>query len=236
MNRPAWSHAAWALALSACAAAQAPAALRLDPVPPEPLRIIAYGDMRFTNPSETEHTNPGARQALVRQIAAEAPAAVLLTGDIPWHGGDPGDYAQYALETAAWREGDVPVFPALGNHEFKDCEEPDCLEMWWKAFPQVQRQRWYALDLGPRVRALALDSNAALGRASAQRVWLEGQVHALPASVDFLLLFMHHPPSGDLQHEHLDHNPRPNELSLAAYLRSIAPKLHARLVVVAGHI
>ncbi len=234
MNSPAWPHAVWALLLSACAAAQGSAAA--PTAAPSELRFIAYGDMRFTAASETEHTNPGARQALVRQVAAESPAAVLLTGDVPWHGGDPGDYAQFALETTVWRERGLAVYPALGNHEFKDCEVADCLESWWAAFPQVQRQRWYAVDLGPRLRAIALDSNAPLGRASPQRAWLEAQLRSLPASIDFLFLFLHHPPSADPQREHLDHNPRPNERSLAAYLGAVAPRLHARLIVCAGHI
>ena len=231
-----WPQAVCALLLSAAATAETASLQRLDPVPAEPVRFIAYGDMRFTNPAETEHTNPGARQALVRQIAAEAPAAVMLTGDVPWHGGDPGDYRQFALETAAWREQHLAVYPALGNHEFKDCEEADCLEAWWAAFPQVQRQRWYQVELTPRLRAIALDSDAPLVRASPQRAWLEEQLHGLPSTVDFVFIFLHHPPSGDLQREHLDHNPRPNERALAAYLRAAAPRLHARLIVCAGHI
>ena len=52
-----------------------------------PLQIVAYGDMRFTDPAETEATNPKVRRWLVDRIAAEKPDAVLLSGDIPWHGG-----------------------------------------------------------------------------------------------------------------------------------------------------
>ncbi|MBV9344905.1 MAG: metallophosphoesterase [Gammaproteobacteria bacterium] len=236
MRTSAWSPALCALLLSTAAAAQTGPLLRLDPAPSEPLRFIAYGDMRFTDPAETEHTNPNARQALVRQIAAEKPAVVLLNGDVPWYGGSKGDYAEFALETAVWREQGIAAYPALGNHEFKDCEEADCLENWWAAFPKVARQRWYALEITPRLRAIALDSNAALVRGSPQRAWLERQMHELPASVDFLFVFLHHPPTADLQREHTDHNPRPNERSLGAYLRQLAPSLHARLIVCAGHI
>ena len=51
-----------------------------------PLRIIVYGDMRFTDPTEIKATNPKVRRWLVDQIAAEKPDAVLLSGDVPWHG------------------------------------------------------------------------------------------------------------------------------------------------------
>ena len=72
-----------------------------------PLRIIVYGDMRFTDPSETLATNPKVRRWLVDQVAAEKPDAVLLSGDVPWHGGNAGDYDVYRSETRIWRD-DAP--------------------------------------------------------------------------------------------------------------------------------
>ena len=83
-----------------------------------PLRIIVYGDMRFTDPHETSATNPKVRRWLVNQIAAEKPDAVLLTGDVPWHGGQAGDYDEYRSETQIWRDAHLHIYPALGNHEF----------------------------------------------------------------------------------------------------------------------
>jgi hypothetical protein len=48
---------------------------------------------------------------------------------------------------------------------------------------------------------------------------------------------MHHPPVADVQMSKLtDHNPRPNELALAEYLKTVAPRSKARFVVSAGHI
>ena len=41
----------------------------------------------------------------------------------------------------------------------------------------------------------------------------------------------------DIQtHIEVDHNPRPNEIALREYLDTIAPGLHTRIVVDAGHI
>src|SRR5579862_4843952 len=77
---------------------------RLEPVPSGALRFIAYGDMRFTATSEQEASSPTARQALVKQVAAEAPIAVFLNGDVPWHGGNVADYEVFKNETAIWRE------------------------------------------------------------------------------------------------------------------------------------
>ena len=107
--------------------------------------FVIYGDMRFTDPAETTAVAPGPRRALVEKVASEHPDALFLTGDIPWHGGDPDDYQEYSTETATWQKQHLRVYPVLGNHEFSDCAQAKCLENWWHAFPQFQGHRWYAV-------------------------------------------------------------------------------------------
>jgi len=215
----------------------APATFRAASATAEPLRFIVYGDMRFTAASETQASVPAARQALIARIAAEAPAAVLLTGDVPWHGGSVADYAVYRAETAPWREAGIPVYAALGNHEFAQCAEAECLENWWTAFPALRGRRWYSVSIGSRLVALALDTDAPLEPGSAQRAWLDAELATLPGAVDFVVLFMHHPPVADAQSgAYADHNPRPNERALAAALAAAAARSRARFVVCAGHI
>ena len=201
--------------------------------------LIVYGDTRFTDPTNTDATNPRARVALVQKIAAEHPDAVQITGDVPWHGGTKGDYAQYAAEAAPWRTAKLRVYPALGNHEFapKELTEADALENWWTAFPEERGMRWYSVALGKRVYLLQLDSTSALTPGSPQRNWLEDQVAHLDPAVDFVFVALHHPPVADIQtHIEVDHNPRPNEISLRDYLNGVAPATHARFIVTAGHI
>ena len=48
--------------------------------PGVPLRLVAYGDTRFTDPSVTSGTNPHVRRWLVERIAVEHPAVLLMTG------------------------------------------------------------------------------------------------------------------------------------------------------------
>jgi acid phosphatase type 7 len=196
-----------------------------------PLTFIIYGDMRFTDPAETTAAAPGPRVALVNQIASEAPDAVLLTGDIPWHG-TLQDYGVYAEETAIWRERHLRIYPVLGNHEFQLCAEAECLEDWWQTFPVLRGRRWYELALGSQVRFFALDSNSPLRPGSPQRLWLEQEVQALPREVRFVILALHHPPVADLALLIT----RANERSLATYLSSIAPRSAARYIVAAGHV
>lgn len=196
-----------------------------------PFVFVIYGDMRFTDPTETEATAPGPRRALVEKIAAERPGALLLTGDVPWHGGTQDDYRVYRDETAVWRERAIPVYPVLGNHEFAQCQEAACLENWWNAFPQLRGQRWYSVALGTKLRVLALDSNASLLPDSEQGRWLERQVDSLPDSVRFVVITLHHPPLTDSERA-----ARANEQALSTFLSSAARQSAARFVVCAGHV
>lgn len=201
-----------------------------------PLTLIAYGDQRFTDPSNTEQTDPRIRQWLVGQIAKEHPAAVIMNGDVPLAGDNAKDYEVFQAETEAWRDLHLSVFPTLGNHEFHGDPQED-LENWWNAFPDLRNRRWYSAQLGSRVYLLALDSDASLEPESDQARWMEKQIDALPASVDFVIVSLHHPPVADVQqHIEVDHNPRPNEIALRDYLSKNAPRIHARFLVSAGHI
>jgi hypothetical protein len=203
---------------------------------PDPLVLIAYGDTRFTSAAETTASSPTARQALVARIAEENPAALFINGDLPWHG-IAADYEVYRTETRAWRDKHLRVYPALGNHEFAACYEASCLERWWDTFPELHGRRWYSVALGKRVVGIAVDSDAPLLPRSEQRIWLESQVASFGPAVRVVLIVMHHPPVADVQTvKRVDHNPRANEESLAAYLQKAAAHSLVRFVISAGHI
>ena len=71
--------------------------------------------MRFTDPAQIKATNPKVRRWLVEQVAAEKPDAVLLSGDVPWHGGNASDYDEYRLETRIWRDAHLRIYPRAGQ-------------------------------------------------------------------------------------------------------------------------
>jgi hypothetical protein len=203
---------------------------------PEPLVLIAYGDTRFTEPGETAASSPTARRALVRKIAAENPAAIFINGDLPYHG-IAADYQMFRAETKIWRADQIRVYPALGNHELSACLASICLDRWWNAFPELRGRRWYSVALGSRVLGIALDSDSTLLPGSEQSAWLQSQLASLDRAVRVVLIVMHHPPVADVQTVKLvDHNPRPNEQALAAFLKTAAAHSAARFIVSAGHI
>ena len=198
--------------------------------------VIGYGDMRFHDPSNTTVADPKARKLLVDRIAAEHPDAIQLSGDVPYKGTVQADYDIYKAETAPWRAAHLRVYPAMGNHELSGGEAAGVAN-WWAAFPELNNRRWYSVALGSRLYLIQLDSNLPLVEGSRQMQWLQAQVAALPATVDFVMIALHHPPVADIQtHIEVDHNPRPNEIALRDYLTAAALKAHARFVVTAGHI
>ena len=204
---------------------------------PANLSLVVYGDTRFTHPEDVVDTNPVARRALVAKIAEEHPDALVMTGDVPFRGRDLFDYQEFAAETAAWRTEHLRVYPVLGNHELSGTGFQDPLQNWWSAFPELKNRRWYSVALGSRVRILALDSNSPLTPGSPERSWLDDQIAHLPPTVDFVFIAMHHPAVADIQTRvHVDHNPRPNEISLRDDLAGIAPRAHAQFIVACGHI
>ncbi|HZZ38432.1 MAG TPA: metallophosphoesterase [Acidobacteriaceae bacterium] len=208
-----------------------------DSVLPKNFSFIVYGDTRFTDPADIQAADPSARRALVAKIAQIHPDALIITGDLPYRGTYPADYGVYEKETTAWHAERLRIYPVLGNHELGGHGPDSWLTDWWNTFPELKDRRWYSVAFGSHVYFLCLDSNSALTPGSEQRQWLEDQVAHLSRKVEFVVVALHHPPVADIQTLiEVDHNPRPNEISLRDYLSSIAPHTHAQIIVAAGHI
>jgi acid phosphatase type 7 len=206
------------------------------PAPEGSWTLIAYGDMRFTDPSNQSDTNPVARQSLIQRIAVEKPSVLLLSGDVPFHGGEANDYAVYERETAPWRTAGVKVFPALGNHELYSClVESKCLENWWNTFPELRRRRWYSVRFG-NAYIITVDSNLDLQPGSRQSKWVAKQLAQMPHEINYVFVSLHHPPVADPILNNPSHNVRPNEEALAQQLETAAKRMSAKIIVIAGHI
>jgi acid phosphatase type 7 len=224
----------------ACSRLYSQAAPQTEPVELQlqvstPFHFVAYGDARFHDPKDTDAANPPVRQALVRAIAETSPAFISFGGDLVYKGSDKDDWKVWDSETAVWREKKIPVYPALGNHEFYG-DEKVALADYFEHFPDLKNSRYYSVR-GTNVLLLVLDSSQdeTSGR---QGQWLAQKLDHLPGDVDFVFIVLHHP----LYTSSTDklfgggHSARPREKELARTLEARQQNLRARIVVFSGHV
>lgn len=205
-----------------------------DIAPGAPMKLVAYGDSRFTNPSNASDTNPRVRQFLVKQVADEKPLAIFLTGDTPFTGADPADWKVFQQETAAWHDAHLRVFPTTGNHEMKGGYEAGVAN-YRENFPDLKGYLYYSVQIG-NVYLISIDTTQSSATGSPQRAWFQSQLEHLPADVDFVFLLDHMPWMADVQSQIAASLPAPSETSLRELLEAEAPKSHAKFVVLNGHI
>jgi Icc-related predicted phosphoesterase len=201
-----------------------------------PFRFVAYGDTRFTDPLDTEASNPLVRRTLVQAIAAAHPAFISIGGDISYNGNNVSDWKTWDSETAAWREARIPIFPALGNHDLHGNQHV-ALANYFARFPELKNSRYYSVRTANTLM-LVLDSSME-ELSGAQGQWLAQKLDTIPADVDFIIVILHHPPytsSSDSKKYGGGHSARSAERMLAKTLEGRQQNMHARIVVFAGHV
>ncbi|MGC2398536.1 MAG: metallophosphoesterase [Acidobacteriaceae bacterium] len=199
-----------------------------------PLRIIAYGDMRFTDAKNTSDTAPGVRKWLAQKVGEEKPDLLLLTGDMPFHGSDANDWKIYSEETALWDQEHLRIYPTIGNHE--ELTDPRVgIHNYFAAYPQIENHRYYSVRLG-NIYLITLDSTTFTEAGRPQRKWLDAQLAHIPAQVDFVFFLFHLPLVSDLQTSFMLGIPSESTLELRRELEAAAASSHARFVIFNGHI
>jgi hypothetical protein len=201
--------------------------------PQQELRILVYGDMRFTDPSNTKDTNPRARKWLAEKVGTLHADAMLITGDVPFHGSDPRDWEVFEREAASWAKGDR-VYPTVGNHELRLKPRAGQLN-WAAAFPQFKGNGFYSVLLG-NVFIINLNSTEPMWPTGAQADWLREQLDHIPAQADFVILQMHVPLIADTQSEFIANIPGPEGVTLRRYLEARALTARQKFIAVYGHI
>jgi hypothetical protein len=213
---------------------QPPAALEV-PVK-EPFQFVVYGDIRFTNPTDTAPSNPQYRRALVNQTASIKPSFLLLSGDLVLRGDNPADWAVWDAETKPWTDAKLPIFPTIGNHElYRDAAAG--LQNYFRRFPELKDSRYYSLRAGDTL-TLVLDSSQD-ETTGAQGQWLAGQLDHLPSDVEFVFFLLHHPPYTHSKEGFLGgggHTARAHEQALAKMLEDRQLKTRPHFIVFSGHV
>ncbi len=200
-----------------------------------PLHFIVYGDIRFTDPANTGASDPVRRELLVKKIAQEKPAFLVISGDLVLRGDNPADWNRWEEGTQPWRDAGIPVYPILGNHDVGRALEP-ALANWFEHQPQLQHKRWYTVQAGT-LYFVMLDSSAD-APGGEEWTWLEDRLGHIPAGTQFVFFVMHHPPYTQSS-EHLvggGHSARATEQKLATLLEERQAKLGIPFIAVAGHV
>ena len=198
-------------------------------------RFAFLGDTRFTNPADTRDSNAVVRRTLVQAIADAHPAFVSVGGDIVYHGDDADDWKTWEAETAIWREHGIAVYPVLGNHDLSGGKL--ALENYFRRFPELKNSRYYSVRAGNAL-LLVLDSSLA-ELSGPQGEWLARKLDGTPSDVEFVFIFLHHPPytsSSDKKEYGGGHSARSEEQELGQMLEKRQRSARARFVVFSGHV
>jgi Icc-related predicted phosphoesterase len=200
-----------------------------------PFRFAAFGDTRFTHSTSDQVANTEIRQAIIRAIAKEKPSFVSIGGDIVYRGDDSADWDVWDAETRAWRDENLMVYPALGNHDLHG-NQTTALANYFKRFPELNGSRYYSARIA-NCLMLVLDSSLS-ETTGAQGEWFKRQIDSLPSDVAFVLVVLHHPPytsSSDAENGG-GHSARSMERDLASLLEDRQAHTRARFVVFSGHV
>ncbi|MDE3201355.1 MAG: metallophosphoesterase [Acidobacteriota bacterium] len=201
--------------------------------PGQSLHMVAYGDMRFTNPSRTTGTNPRVRKWLAARVAEGKPSVIMLTGDMPYFGARTADWDVYQTETAPWRSINALVLPTIGNHETYGGHQG--IVNYMDAYPQIKGNRYYSAIVG-NLEVISLDGTSMISPSSDQVVWFKNQLEHIPHQIDFLAILFHFPLVADWQSQVFARLPDKASILMRDILEAHVPHMRAKVVVFSGHI
>jgi hypothetical protein len=201
--------------------------------PGQGLRVLVYGDTRFTDPANTGSMHPRARRWLAARVGTEHPDAVLFTGDLPFHGDDPRDWKVFDEEASSWARSNR-LYPTVGNHELM-LDAPAGEKNFFAHFPHLDGNGFYSVLLG-NVLIINLNSSKPMWPTGQQAEWLTHQLDHIPRGVDFVLFQMHVPLIADTQSEFIANIPGADGVALRRYLEARALTARQKFIAVYGHI
>jgi hypothetical protein len=182
--------------------------------------------------------NSVARRAILDDIARKNPAFVVINGDMVFRGCRAEDWDAFRQGIGALVQSQIPIYPAIGNHEGRIL--PFCLnaeaglKQYHKQFPNLPKERgWYSLEYG-NCYFLVLDSEGDDSKSSRQAAWVANQLSSISPDIDYVFVVLHRPPHTAAMDNF--HRVRPQERDLAAMLEEKQAKLHAQIIVIAGHV
>jgi hypothetical protein len=224
---------------------------------PYPFRFIAYGDMRFAERESYGRkviANAEARQQVIDQIAKEAPAFLVITGDLVFRGFHAEDWTFFDRAIKPLRDSGMRIFPAIGSHEvgpfppqrwgrkaFQEIEKKSedyiasrGLDNYYKDFPEISHKPWYSIRYANCYFLILNSETDDEPSIAAQGLRIRTQLDAIPSDVDYVLVALHRPPYTALTDD--VHKPRKMQIDLRILLEDRQKKMRAHIIVIAGHV
>jgi Icc-related predicted phosphoesterase len=187
-----------ALLAAGCASAPPPApyAAKVNWLPGSSIALV--GDLQRTSVWEFwREQNDRERVRIVRHIAAESPALLVLLGDLVWDGSSTSQWGDFDVLMRPVREKRIPVIATPGNHDYL-WGGRDNVERMFERFKAMGRSTYSWMTVGP-VGLVFVDSNRERLGAEAwgvQQAWLVQVLAGLDAdpNVRGVMVMQHHPP------------------------------------------
>jgi 3',5'-cyclic AMP phosphodiesterase CpdA len=149
--------------------------------------VIVYGDSR---------TGHAQHQEIVNRIRRHRPAAIFHSGDLVNNGLVQSDWDMFFTITDNMLTF-TEFYPAIGNHERQS-------PLFFEYFDLPGNEQWYSVDIN-KIHFIVLNSCIEYQVGSGQYQWLEQNLMAVPDTMDFIAVVMHHPPFSTGSHDD-EHN------------------------------
>jgi uncharacterized protein (TIGR03382 family) len=177
-------------AVEACGTRTPEKSFRTAPVPgTRHVHFAALGDFG---------TGGSAERRVAAGILSRDPDLLLTLGDNAYESGTEAEIQNHLFAPLAGVLAEVPFFPVAGNHEYVTNQAQPYLDNFYLPTSPSGGERYYSFDWG-HVHFVALDSNCAVGLASASRCTLEAQKtwveqDLAESRAAWKVVYFHHPP------------------------------------------
>ncbi|HLL52281.1 MAG TPA: metallophosphoesterase [Myxococcaceae bacterium] len=153
------------------------------------VRFAAMGDFGMGNEAQAQ---------VLASIVQNKPELLLGLGDIAYDAGSEQELQDHLFTPMAPLMAEVPLFAALGNHEYGTDQGQPTLDGLHQPSNNPQRtERYYSFDWG-HVHFVALDSTCAVGAATRDRCDRDAMLAWAKADLEqsrapWKIVFFHHP-------------------------------------------